>query len=1074
MLSLPLFPESLASSVVTTVWIGVTVAVFFSLRFGWSLSGLVVPGYLTPLLLLKPLSAAVVLGEGVVTYLIVHGLFERYSRYGGWSNLFGRDRFFALVLVSVAVRLVSDGWLLPKVGILWNDYFQQNFDYRSELHSFGLVIVSLIANQFWKTGLRAGLIPLAATVGLTFLIVRYGLMELTNFSMGNLGYMYNDLAASLLATPKAYIILLTTALLASRMNLHYGWEFNGILIPSLLALQWFQPTRILASFFEAFLILGLARLLLRLPALARLHIEGPRVLLFFFTLDFLYKLTLGWLLPLAWPAAPLIDIYGFGYLLSTLIAMRMYDKEIAARLTRATLQTSLVAVGVASIAGFALTLLPTPRAWLSSPQDDSATTVQQAPKTLLELINDDSVALHRSRLGAGTPAPLSGELDAFHNGVEQLRAYLAGDAAALAAAAHWLAAAHYQIYQVEQRYLYLREREPARGWGIYALDTRAAGNLLVEAPAPLDEPGVLIASGWLFNALGGRALAVAGAPRRVNADGSLDVLRSHQTVFQVFHQVMARRNVLQVRGYTNKNSQRLTGISPVDFRAGQVQPPTALWVQTALPPDLDLARLRSLVGELQVRWDETPLPNLQRDTTGSGFTELILNRPDLRQILAQAVVAGQAEAPLQVGEMQIGGYLQEWLLADKQRLAERGSNRYRPPRLEELLYFDETVLTPLLAVLRAGYRNDSGWTAEGLTELRALAVAAGAVGYRLSRYQHRQSGQEYLILVEDETRNRRYWGTYVFRVTEVQPYLVGVPRPLFEINSFEYGVALFDRIQAGVLLLAGAHPQANQDGSADIANSANIRSLFSLVNQVVLRESGAAPWLTINVRAYGIRFGEPDPETDALLAWSSGATRTDALNPLGQRLVKTLTEDGMSLRFVDGAAATAGYETTGSPQTRYLDAALNKEFCAVWLSPLVRAAFRQQSENIAQQAQFAALAIPTRLDDLYQYLATLPMAGGAPPPNWQMAAQAYMEQRDIVNLRQLQGWPGYRYLRLIDRDTQLAFLLTLEADGRLRWIINLAPRQPDVAVNASIPPDADSVQRFKDAQAGWLRFERPP
>jgi len=44
-----LFPESLASSVATTVWVGVMVAVFCTLRFGWNLSGLVVPGYMTPL-----------------------------------------------------------------------------------------------------------------------------------------------------------------------------------------------------------------------------------------------------------------------------------------------------------------------------------------------------------------------------------------------------------------------------------------------------------------------------------------------------------------------------------------------------------------------------------------------------------------------------------------------------------------------------------------------------------------------------------------------------------------------------------------------------------------------------------------------------------------------------------------------------------------------------------------------------------------------------------------------------------------------------------------------------------------
>ncbi|HUM92167.1 MAG TPA: poly-gamma-glutamate biosynthesis protein PgsC/CapC, partial [Candidatus Competibacter sp.] len=372
-----------------------TVAVFFTLRFGWNLSGLVVPGYMTPLLLVKPLSAAVVFTEGVITYLLVHGFSERCSRYGVWSSLFGRDRFFGLVLVSVAVRLVGDGWLWPAVGELWSDYFHTDFDYRGELHSFGLIVVSLIANQFWKTGVRGGWIPVFATVGLTYLIVRYGLMEFTNFSIANLSYAYNDLAASLLAAPKAYIVLLTTAFLASRMNLYYGWEFNGILIPSLLALQWYQPTKILTSFLEAFLVLGMARLLFRIPAVAGLHLEGPRQLLFFFNLGYGYKLALGWLLPLVWPTAPVGDAYGFGYLLTTLIAMRMHDKEIIARLTRATLQTSLVAVGVASVVGFALALLSEHRPWLEQPAVGTGAIVRSASRSLSELLNDASVRLRR-------------------------------------------------------------------------------------------------------------------------------------------------------------------------------------------------------------------------------------------------------------------------------------------------------------------------------------------------------------------------------------------------------------------------------------------------------------------------------------------------------------------------------------------------------------------------------------------------------------------------------------------------------------------------------------------------------
>ena len=71
---LPIFPEGgLASSVITTVWVGVFVVCFFNLRFGWVLSGLVVPGYLVPLVILKPLAAGVIVVEAIITYLLTMG-----------------------------------------------------------------------------------------------------------------------------------------------------------------------------------------------------------------------------------------------------------------------------------------------------------------------------------------------------------------------------------------------------------------------------------------------------------------------------------------------------------------------------------------------------------------------------------------------------------------------------------------------------------------------------------------------------------------------------------------------------------------------------------------------------------------------------------------------------------------------------------------------------------------------------------------------------------------------------------------------------------------------------------------
>src|SRR4028118_124124 len=168
---LPVFPEGgLSSSVITTVWVGVWVVALFNLRFGWVFSGLVVPGYLVPLLIVKPFSAVVVVVEAAVTYLLVWLFSERLSSGRSWSSLFGRDRFMGLVLASIAVRLAFDTWLLPELGAWANERFGIAFDWRNNLHSFGLIVVSLMANQFWKPGLVRGLGTSMVTLGLTYLV----------------------------------------------------------------------------------------------------------------------------------------------------------------------------------------------------------------------------------------------------------------------------------------------------------------------------------------------------------------------------------------------------------------------------------------------------------------------------------------------------------------------------------------------------------------------------------------------------------------------------------------------------------------------------------------------------------------------------------------------------------------------------------------------------------------------------------------------------------------------------------------------------------------------------------------
>lgn len=356
---LPIFPpSSLDSSVTTTVYIGLLVLAFFNLRFGWVASGFIVSGYLVPLIILKPWAAVIIIIEGVISYLIVWIMSERMSRWEWWCPFFGRDRFFMLLLVSVLVRTICDGVLLPMLGEYLNNSWHLAFDYRNNLHSFGLIISSLIANQFWKPGLIRGSIPFFSTLILTWVLVRFGLMEFTNFTISSIGYMYEDLAADILASPKAYIILLTTAYIASRMNLIYGWEFSGILIPSLMTLLWYSPIKIATTFVEAVLVSLIAVAVLRLPMFRTTTMEGTRRLVFFFTVSYCYKYILAWFLVWKLPTYQPSDAYGFGYLLPTLLAIKMQEIHSYGKMTRFVVQTSIISICVASLIGFGLTYLP--------------------------------------------------------------------------------------------------------------------------------------------------------------------------------------------------------------------------------------------------------------------------------------------------------------------------------------------------------------------------------------------------------------------------------------------------------------------------------------------------------------------------------------------------------------------------------------------------------------------------------------------------------------------------------------------------------------------------------------------
>ena len=211
------------------------------------------------------------------------------------------------------------------------------------------------------------------------------------------------------------------------------------------------------------------------------------------------------------------DAFGFGYLLTTLLAMKSHEKQITVRLLRGTVQVSMLGAVAGSIAGFALTWLPRPLDMNPAPLavTTGSSSLTKDPRDLQQVLQEQKVRLYRTRVPGAYLPPTQTEIDQFCAGVRQILEF-AGDRKRerLWSAQAQLAAQNYRLLLVRPRYAVLCESPPGRGWGTYVLDLKLATGLLVEAPLPLDEPGTLDAAVALFQAMDGCAWRSAARRRK--------------------------------------------------------------------------------------------------------------------------------------------------------------------------------------------------------------------------------------------------------------------------------------------------------------------------------------------------------------------------------------------------------------------------------------------------------------------------------------------------------------------------------------------------------------------------------
>lgn len=1030
-----IFPEgALASSVVTTVLVGVWVVVFFNLRFGWVLSGLVVPGYLAPLILIEPVSAAVIVVEAVVTYCIVRLMAVHFAEAIGWTSFFGRDRFFVLILVSVVVRLVFDTVLLPPVAVWLNQNYDLGFDWTRNLESFGLIVIALFANQFWKTGLMQGFFSSLVCILITLAIVRFGLMELTNFRISDIGYLYELLAASLLASSKAYIILILTAFIASRINLRAGLDFNGLLIPALVALQWYEPVKILTSIGEALVILLICSLLLRLPYYAKKTIEGGRKILLFFNVSFAWKMLVGY--GVLWAELDIVtsDAYGFGYLLSSLLALKLHDKGGGARMVTALVAVSAQGAVIGTVVGFLFTEVSramTPVIQQPAPE----TPVRDAlPRELLASAVQRSIYATQSG-AAGRPNVIS--LQSFREGLATLVTDLAPDGSNLTDlvdARRKIAIAGFGVRLTSQGNVVVEPVANRTGRAVYMINPASSGELTISLPDAAAARGLSSAAGALFELTGARALILRGGDETgLESDAG--------TYFQTAHEVIGGA-ILQLT--SDPDTDRST-----------------FEVAGRYPRSLDLPTLEQVTGEIALVSSAAVRSSPQRLAAESGFGLLDLTPAALHALVAK--VDGQ-EIFLDHGPGGVHQTIRD--LATRNAAAPEAV----PPDVADLLYLEAELLVPLLEEalprLRAEPQTDRATT----DLLLSLDVAARSLGYRLRVMRGTSGAASHLVLHSD----RVSWGTFVIRIRQDRPIFVHVPSGLRDRRILNFGLSVFDLVGAPAILIAG---RADRDGlpapELNVLDLDHTPGLYDLMAKLLV-QGRQGESVSLLLRSVAGATSAEVPTAGIILSPDSilGGRSTSGL---ASETVSELQDFGLSVDLRQGTKDFAGFESGVIPQAGFLSARPEAEFLSLWLTPDTLNQFVDRLGVTTESALFRQLGVRMRRGKLADRTAVCVSAGPLPAQITDNL-RSYLGTGNPVALQSLlRAEAGLQAVHLSDLPSLQTFLvLTDRGSDCLRAVVNLNPLSTLISDTVVLSADdigAEELASFAGSRRALLTFD---
>ena len=166
--------------------------------------------------------------------------------------------------------------------------------------------------------------------------------------------------------------------------------------------------------------------------------------------------------------------------------------------------------------------------------------------------------------------------------------------------------------------------------------------------------------------------------------------------------------------------------------------------------------------------------------------------------------------------------------------------------------------------------------------------------YTLNYYIDRGDDRAVSYLLRAKNTIQKGWGLYAFRVDSTSNVVIEAPHPLYDKRTPSVALDIYRALDARALLIAGAHRNANRDGSADVAHAPE--SIFQSVHMALWQElqSGRA----IILQIHGFHTSKHDGYPQVILGFGEKVQPAEVA--LARRIKDALSQQGISAGLCTG------------------------------------------------------------------------------------------------------------------------------------------------------------------------------